>query len=113
MRDWKKREGLLPKPLYTAQQLIDWEWRLRDEYGVWVDKKREEGMKLDRKWETLCKWENNVNKWEQDLNGRESSNKEWETKLCERDAEITKRELQSRSDVHLYQRDVRREMKVN
>ena len=106
MRDPKKREDLLPKPLYTAQQLIDWEWRLRDEYGVWVNKKREEGMKLDRKWETLSEWETNVNKWEQDLNGRENMNKEWETKLCERDAEITKRELQSRRDVQLYQYDV-------
>ena len=50
MRDPKKREGLLPKPLYPAQQLIDWEWRLRDEYGAWNDKKRGKGVMLWKEW---------------------------------------------------------------
>ena len=33
-RDAKKREGLLPRPLYSAQQLIDWENVLREEKGM-------------------------------------------------------------------------------
>ena len=67
-------------------------------------------MKRELKWEQLCKWERNVNKWEEDLYLREKSNSKWEDSLVGREADILKKELEMRENVQLYQRDSRQEM---
>ena len=48
MRDREKREGLLPRPLFSSQQLINWERCLREEKGLLEERKREEEIHSDR-----------------------------------------------------------------
>ena len=40
--DPEKRKGLLPRPVYSAQQLIEWEKKLREERGIWYGRMRED-----------------------------------------------------------------------
>ena len=110
--DPEKRKGLLPRPVYSAQQLIDWENKIREERGLWDGRMREDELQRELKWEQLVKWERNMNKWEGDVYLRDKSNKVWESSLAVREADILRKELEMQNNVQLSQRESCREMQV-
>ena len=50
-RDPEKRKGLLPRPVYSAQQLIDWENKIREELGLWDRRMKDDELQRELKWE--------------------------------------------------------------